>query len=95
MAEENAAAEAAEIDKLVPWPYEPGRYYPVEYKGRQFHATRKAGRGRHSRSTYLHILKPCVVVLKTPEGEILSRTPGQKHYMIKLHDEGAAWKEID
>jgi hypothetical protein len=95
MTEETAAVEAAEIDKQVPWPYTPGQYYPVEYKGRKFEATRKAGRGRQSRSTYLHILKPCVVVLKTPDGEVLSRRPGQKHYVIKLHDEGAAWKEID
>ena len=95
MTKETAAVEAAEIDKMVPWPYTPGQYYPVEYKGRQFHATRKAGRGRQSRSTYLHILIPCTVVLKTPDGEILSRTPGQRHLAIKLHDEGAAWKEID
>lgn len=94
MTEETAAVEAAEINKQVPWPYTPGQYYPVEYKGRKFEAMRQAGRGRHSRSTYLHILTPCVVVLKTPEGEILSRTPGKRHYAIKLHDEGAAWKEI-
>ena len=41
MTKKPAAAEAAEIDKLVPWPYTPGQYYPVEYKGRKFHATRK------------------------------------------------------
>ena len=92
MTKETAAVEAAEIDKLVPWPYTPGQYYPVEYKGRRFDATRKAGWGRQSCSTYLHILTPCVVVLKTPDGEILSREPGQKHFAIKLHDEGAAWK---
>ena len=89
------AAEAAEIAALIPNPYSPGYYYPVEYAGRKFHAAKKVGRGNQSRKTYLHILTPCTIVLKSPTGEIIDKHPGQKHYTIKLHDAAASWKELD
>ncbi len=88
------AAEAAEIEKLIPHPYSPGYYYPVEYAGRKFHAAKKVGRGNQSRKTYLHILTPCTIVLKSPTGEIIDKRPGEKHYTIRLHDAAASWKEL-
>lgn len=89
-----AQKEAQEINNLIPNPYVKGQYYTVNYNGHEFKAARKWGAGKNAGKYYLHILRPCTVVLKTPEGEVLDRRPGQRHYMIELFNDTATWKEV-
>lgn len=37
-----------------------------------------------TRTNYLHIYTPITVVLRTPDGQELSRRPGQAHYRANL-----------
>ena len=89
-----AQQEAQEINRLIPNPYIPGAYYPVEFSGKQIKIARKCGVGRNSGNYYLHVLVPCVTVVKSPTGEILGSQPGKRHYAIKLFDDSAKWKEL-
>jgi hypothetical protein len=88
-----AAKEAEQIAALVPTPYIPGHYYPVDYAGRSIQIAIKGGRGRQAGRNYLHVLSPCKFALKTPGGEVIDRWDGERHLSIRLSDPNAGWKE--
>lgn len=88
-----AADEAKQIAALVPNPYSPGHYYPVEYAGRSIQIAIKTGRGSQAGKRYLHVLVPCKTVVRTPAGEIIDRFDDFRHASIRLSDPAAGWTE--
>ncbi len=87
-----SAREAQELDKLIPNPWIDGHYYDVEFAGRKIKIARKRGRGKQASRSFLHVIKPCKTVLKSPDGEVLDRYDDFAHYSIRLHDPDASWK---
>lgn len=81
------------LDAQHPTPWVQGAAYPVinPYTGEEVLIRRSRSVG--DRRPFLHLYLKCTIVVKTPEGKVLSRRPGQRHYRADLTN--YTMKEID
>jgi hypothetical protein len=88
-----AYQEAQEINRLMPATYFHGVFYPVTYNGNEIKIARTTGKGRNAGKYYLHVIRPCKINTKLPDGTIVDTRQGTAHYSIELSD-NSAWKEV-
>jgi len=76
---------AKHLQSQHPDGYYYGMWYPATLlNGQNVEIRRSSGKGRNSGNRYLHIRKPCVSVVRTPEGEELSRTASYSFFRINM-----------